>query len=182
MAGRWAGAESSDCESLGSASGSEGDAELAEERSLPDLELLQDPEDEPLCAGLMELVRATLGRAPLGARRGARVAVPAELLAQVRAELLRLAWSEPCGLRGALLDLCVERGRSCLAVGHIAVDPAVVPTFQLTLVLRLDSRLWPKIRGLFTSGAAFAPLKLSTGFRVIKKKLYSSEQLLVEEC
>ncbi|NWH73080.1 DDIT4 protein, partial [Piaya cayana] len=178
MAGRW-GAESSDCESLGSASGSEGgESEL----SLPDLELLQDPEDELLCAGLMELVRATLGRAPLGSRRGARVAVPAELLEQVRAELLRLAWSEPCGLRGALLDLCVERGRTCLAVGHIAVDPAVVPTFQLTLVLRLDSRLWPKIQGLFTSGAAFAPLKLSTGFRVIKKKLYSSEQLLVEEC
>ncbi|NXP62407.1 DDIT4 protein, partial [Chloropsis cyanopogon] len=97
-------------------------------------------------------------------------------------ELLRLACSEPCGLRGALLDLCVEHGKVCHDVGHIAADPAVVPTFQLTLVLRLDSRLWPKIQGLFASGPAFAPLKLSTGFRVMKKKLYSSEQLLIEEC
>lgn len=158
------------------------DAEYAEGISLPDLDLLHDPEDELLCANLMDLVQATLGRAPLGAKRCSRLLMPAQLLAQVRTELLRLACSEPCGLRGALLDLCVEHGKACHDVGHITVDPAVVPTFQLTLVLRLDSRLWPKIQGLFTSGPAFTPLKLSTGFRVIKKKLYSSEQLLIEEC
>ncbi|XP_009288869.1 PREDICTED: DNA damage-inducible transcript 4 protein [Aptenodytes forsteri] len=157
-------------------------AEYAEGASLPDLDLLHDPEDELLCANLMDLVQATLGRAPLGAKRCSRLLMPAQLLAQVRTELLRLACSEPCGLRGALLDLCVEHGKACHDVGHIAVDPAVVPTFQLTLVLRLDSSLWPKIQGLFTSGPAFTPLKLSTGFRVIKKKLYSSEQLLIEEC
>ncbi|NWZ43071.1 DDIT4 protein, partial [Brachypodius atriceps] len=187
--------ETSDCESLGSASGSEGgecgplkgwrmDAEYAEGISLPDmdLELLHDPEDELLCANLMDVVQATLGRAPLGSKRCSRLLMPAQLQAQVRTELLRLACSEPCGLRGALLDLCVEHGKACHDVGHIAADPAVVPTFQLTLVLRLDSRLWPKIQGLFASGPAFAPLKLSTGFRVMKKKLYSSEQLLIEEC
>ncbi|NXF06438.1 DDIT4 protein, partial [Smithornis capensis] len=185
--------ETSDCESLGSASGSEGGecgsllgeyAEYAEGVSLPDLdlELLHDPEDELLCSNLMDAVQAALGRAPLGSKRCSRLLMPAQLLAQVRAELQRLARSEPCGLRGALLDLCVEHGKACHDVGHIAVDPAVVPTFQLTLVLRLDSRFWPKIQGLFTSGPAFAPLKLSTGFRVIKKKLYSSEQLLIEEC
>uniref|UniRef100_U3KDY7 DNA damage-inducible transcript 4 protein n=1 Tax=Ficedula albicollis TaxID=59894 RepID=U3KDY7_FICAL len=169
--------ETSDCESLGSASGSEGDAEYAEGVSLPDmdLELLHDPEDEQLCASLLDVVQAALGRAPLGSRRCWRLRMPAQLQAQVRAELLRLACSEPCGLRGALLDLCVEHGKACHDVGRIAADP-------LTLVLRLDSRLWPKIQGLFASGPAFAPLKLSTGFRVMKKKLYSSEQLLIEEC
>ncbi|NXW78427.1 DDIT4 protein, partial [Hirundo rustica] len=176
--------ETSDCESLGSVSGSEGGECYAEVVSLPDmdLELLHDPEDELLCANLMDVVQATLGRAPLGAKRCSRLLMPAQLRAQVRTELLRLACSEPCGLRGALLDLCVEYGKACHDVGHIAADPAVVPTFQLTLVLRLDSRLWPKIQGLFASGPAFAPLKLSTGFRVMKKKLYSSEQLLIEEC
>ncbi|NWX51888.1 DDIT4 protein, partial [Steatornis caripensis] len=157
----------------------------AERASLPelDLDLLHDPEDELLCANLMDLVQATLGRAQLGAKRCSRLLMPAQLVAQVRTELLRLACSEPCGLRGALLDLCVEHGKGCHDVGHIVVDPAVVPTFQLTLVLRLDSsRLWPKIQGLFISGSAFTLLKLSTGFRVIKKKLYSSEQLLIEEC
>lgn len=231
--------ESSDCESLGSASGSEGGergpescggrgdwargepggveprggrgglwgargryaaakrppdprADLSrpadpERTSLPDLELLHDPEDELLSARLLELVQAALGSAPLGSRRRSRLLMPAQLAAQLRSELLRLACSEPCGLRGALLDLCVEHGKACHDVGRIAADPAVVPTFQLTLVLRLDSRLWPKIQGLLASAPALSPafgqsLKLSTGFRVMKKKLYSSEQLLVEEC
>ncbi|OXB74681.1 UNVERIFIED_CONTAM: hypothetical protein H355_001513 [Colinus virginianus] len=171
--------ESSDCESLGSASGSEGDPD-------PDLELLHDPEDELLSGRLLELVQAALGSAPLGSRRRSRLVMPAELGAQLRSELLRMACSEPCGLRGAVLDLCVEHGKDCHDVGHIAADPAVVPTFQLTLVLRLDSRLWPKIQGLLASAPALSPafsrVKLSTGFRVMKKKLYSSEQLLVEEC
>ncbi|KFU88681.1 DNA damage-inducible transcript 4 protein, partial [Chaetura pelagica] len=159
------------------------EADYAEGISLPDLDLLHDPEDELLCTNLLELVQSTLGRAPLGPKRCSRLLMPAQLLAQVRRELLRLACSEPCGLRGAPPRLCVEHGKACHDVGHIAVDPAVVPTFQLTLVLRLDSRFWPKIQGLlFSSGPAFTPLKLSTGFRVIKKKLYSSEQLLIEEC
>ncbi|PKK22035.1 DNA-damage-inducible transcript 4 [Columba livia] len=107
------------------------DADYADGASLPDLDLLHDPEDELLCSNLMDLVQATLGRAPLGAKRCSRLLMPAQLLVQVRTELLRLACSEPCGLRGALLDLCVEHGKACHDVGHITVDPAVVPTFQL---------------------------------------------------
>ncbi|KAJ8365715.1 hypothetical protein SKAU_G00145460 [Synaphobranchus kaupii] len=111
-----------------------------------------------------------------------------QLLERIGQELRHLAASEPCGLRGALIDLCVEQDDVCRIVEQIAVDPYLVPTFQLTLVLRLESGgLWPKIQGLFSPRAHTAPtvkhaLKLSTGFRVIKKKLYSSEELLIEEC
>lgn len=142
--GRCASLESSDCESLDSSNsgfGPEEDCAYLDGVSLPDFELLSDPEDEHLCANLMQL-----------------------------------------------LDVCVEQGKSCHSVGQLALDPSLVPTFQLTLVLRLDSRLWPKIQGLFSSAnSPFVPgfsqsLTLSTGFRVIKKKLYSSEQLLIEEC
>ncbi|XP_014393897.1 PREDICTED: DNA damage-inducible transcript 4 protein [Myotis brandtii] len=156
--------------------------------SLPDFELLSDPEDEHLCANLMQLLQESLAQARLGSRRPARLLMPGQLVSQVGKELLRLAYSEPCGLRGALLDVCVEQGKSCHSIGQLALDPSLVPTFQLTLVLRLDSRLWPKIQGLFSSAnSPFVPgfsqsLTLSTGFRVIKKKLYSSEQLLIEEC
>ncbi|XP_023663834.2 DNA damage-inducible transcript 4 protein isoform X2 [Paramormyrops kingsleyae] len=111
-----------------------------------------------------------------------------ELLEHIGQELLHLAASEPCGLRGALIDLCVEQQDVCQSVEQIAVDPYLVPTFQLTLVLRLDcGGLWPKIQGLFSAKSPSTPtvrhaLRLSTGFRVIKKKLYSSEELLIEEC
>ncbi|NXL47666.1 DDIT4 protein, partial [Podilymbus podiceps] len=138
--------ETSDCELLGSASGSEGEAESAEGTSLPDLDLLCDPEDELLSARLMEAVQARLGRAPLGAWRCSRLLMPAQLLVQVRTELLHLACSEPCGPHGALHNLYEEHSEACHNMGHITMDPAMVPTFQLTLVLRLDSCLWPKIQ------------------------------------
>ncbi|XP_067408823.1 DNA damage-inducible transcript 4 protein [Emydura macquarii macquarii] len=178
--------ESSDCESLDS-SLSCGDTEYLDEVSLPDLDLLNDPEDELLCNNLMKLIQVNLNKANINSKRCSRLVMPSQLITQVSKELLHLAYSEPCGLRGALIDLCVEHGKGCHSVGQIEVDPSLVPTFQLTLVLRLDSRLWPKIQGLFSSGPSFTPgfsqsLKLSTGFRVIKKKLYSSEQLLIEEC
>ncbi|XP_072484329.1 DNA damage-inducible transcript 4 protein [Notamacropus eugenii] len=188
--GRCASLESSDCESLDSSNsgyGPEEDTEYMDEVS-PDFDLLSDPEDEHLCTSLMQLLQETLAQAKLGSKRPARLLMPSQLVAQVGKELMRLAYSEPCGLRGALLDVCVEQGKSCHSVEQLAVDPSLVPTFQLTLVLRLDSRLWPKIQGLFSAGpSSFAPgfsqsLTLSTGFRVIKKKLYSSEQLLIEEC
>lgn len=187
MPDRCVGAESSDCESLDSSLSCEGDAEYLDEVSLPDFDLLNDPEDELLCNNLMKLIQVSLNKANINSRRCSRLVMPSQLVTQVSKELLHLAYSEPCGLRGALIDLCVEQGKGCHSVGQIAVDPNLVPTFQLTLVLRLDSRLWPKIQGLLSSGTSFTPgfsqsLKLSTGFRVIKKKLYSSEQLLIEEC
>uniref|UniRef100_A0A672YM03 DNA damage-inducible transcript 4 protein n=1 Tax=Sphaeramia orbicularis TaxID=375764 RepID=A0A672YM03_9TELE len=79
-----------------------------------------------------------------------------------------LAASAPCGLRGLMIDLCVEQGDVCENMAELSVDPYLVPTFQLTLVLRLES-----------SGQA---IKLSTGFPCYKKKLYCSEDLLIEEC
>nr|XP_034380471.1 DNA damage-inducible transcript 4 protein-like [Arvicanthis niloticus] len=183
--------ESSDCESLDSSNsgfGPEEDSSYLDGVSLPDFELLSDPEDEHLCANLMQLLQESLSQARLGSRRPERLLMPSQLVSQVGKELLRLAYSEPCGLRGALLDVCVEQGKSCHSVAQLALDPSLVPTFQLTLVLRLDSRLWPKIQGLLSSAnSSLVPgysqsLTLSTGFRVIKKKLYSSEQLLIEEC
>lgn len=187
--GRCGSLESSDCESLDSSGfGPEEDSAYLDGESLPDFELLSDPEDEHLCASLLQLLQESLGQARLGSRRPVRLLMPGQLVSQVGKELLSLAYSEPCGLRGALLDICVEQGKSCHSLGQLALEPSLVPTFQLTLVLRLDSRFWPKIQGLFSAAnSPFVPgfsqsLTLSTGFRVIKKKLYSSEQMLIEEC
>ncbi|KAK2824350.1 hypothetical protein Q5P01_021525 [Channa striata] len=117
------------------------------------------------------------------------------LLHNVSQELLHLAASEPCGLRGALIDLCVDQedqGSLC-TVDQIAVDASLVPTFHVTLVLRLESiGLWPKVQKLFKGSASsqVSPLfprhkntlKLSRSFRAIKRKLYCSGDLLIEEC
>lgn len=144
--------------------------------------------EETLLKELVNLIACSLREAKDGALRCSKLLIPEKLLEHIGQELLHLAASEPCGLRGAVIDLCVEQGEVCQSMEQIAVDPYLVPTFQLTLVLRLDSGgLWPKIQGLFSTKSPSSTVKrqairLSTGFRVIKKKLYSSEELLIEEC
>lgn len=152
-------------------------------------DLFFDPMEEMILKEVVDLIARSLREAKDSdcALRCTKLLIPEKLLEHIGQELLHLAASEPCGLRGALIDLCVEQGASCESMGQLSVDPYLVPTFQLTLVLRLESGgLWPKIQGLFSKSpstpAVRQAIKLSTGFRVIKKKLYSSEELLIEEC
>lgn len=153
-------------------------------------DLFYDPMEEAILKEVVGLIAGSLREAKDSdcALRCAKLLIPEKLLEHIGQELLHLAASEPCGMRGALIDLCVEQGATLESVGQLSVDPYLVPTFQLTLVLRLESGgLWPKIQGLFSTKSPSAPvvrqaIKLSTGFRVIKKKLYCSEELLIEEC
>lgn len=124
-----------------------------------------------------------------------KLILPDCLLHNISQELLHLAVSEPCGLRGALVDLCVDRGDmgSLCTLDQIAVDATLVPTFQVTLVLRLEtSGLWPKVQRFFKGSKSQQTdetptrqqhtLRLSPRFRAIKRKLYCSGELLIEEC
>lgn len=160
------------------------DASDAGSISLSDSDLFFDPTEEALCKEVVQLIALNLADAKDGVLHCSKLHVPEKLLEHIGQELVHLSVSEPCGLRGALVDLCVEQDGGYEAVAEISVDPYLVPTFQLTLVLRLDSQgFWPKIQGLFASSPVLrSALKLSTGFRVIKRKLYCSEELLIEEC
>ncbi|TDG97901.1 hypothetical protein EPR50_G00212980 [Perca flavescens] len=153
-------------------------------------DLFYDPMEETILKEVVDLIAGSLREAKDSdcTLRCAKLLIPDKLLEHIGQELLHLAASEPCGLRGALIDLCVEQGAVCESMAQLSVDPYLVPTFQLTLVLRLESGgLWPKIQGLFSTKSPSTPvvrqaIKLSTGFRVIRKKLYCSEELLIEEC
>ncbi|XP_026171803.1 DNA damage-inducible transcript 4 protein [Mastacembelus armatus] len=153
-------------------------------------DLFYDPMEETILKEVVDLIAQSLKEAKDSdcALRCTKLLIPEKLLEHIGEVLLHLAASEPCGLRGALIDLCVDQGTVCERMGQLSVDPYLVPTFQLTLVLRLESGgLWPKIQGLFSTKSPTTPavrqaIKLSTGFRVIKKKLYCSEELLIEEC
>ncbi|MCI4376403.1 hypothetical protein PGIGA_G00188010 [Pangasianodon gigas] len=136
-----------------------------------------DPFEEALCAETMANVSDVLSESSAELHGSSRLIVPHVLLERIGQELLQLAATEPCGLRGALIDVCVDNSKSHQSVGQIAVDPDIVPTFHLTFLLRLDlGGLWPK----FTSRLSNS-VKLSTGFTVVKRKLYSSEEVYVEE-
>ncbi|XP_060942678.1 DNA damage-inducible transcript 4 protein-like [Limanda limanda] len=173
-----------------SESGSLADMSLSES----DSSLFSDPLEEALATDVRATITQSLNNAShiLGC---SKLILPDCLLHSISQELLHLATCEPCGLRGALIDLCVDRGDqgSLCTVDQIAVDATLVPTFHVTLVLRPESSgLWPRVQKLFkgsrsqqASGTPLGPrstLRLSRQFRAIKRKLYSSGELLIEEC
>lgn len=174
----------------GSETGSVADMSLSES----DSDFFCYPLEESLATEVVQAITQSLHNAShnLGC---SRLILPDCLLHSISQELLHLAACEPCGLRGALIDLCVDRGdqNSLCTVDEIVVDSSLVPTFHVTLVLRLEcSGLWPKVQKLFKGStspqtSASSPghqntLRLSRSFRAIKRKLYSSGELLIEEC
>ncbi|KAG7324952.1 hypothetical protein KOW79_011268 [Hemibagrus wyckioides] len=177
----------SDSEHSGTDDGSDTGSVSLPDLSALDADVFYDPTEESLCKEVVQQIALSLIEAKGCTLHCSKLLIPNKLLEHIGMELVQLAASEPCGLRGALIDLCVQEGENFHSIGQIAADPCVVPTFQLTLVLRPESGgLWPKIQGLFITKSSSPPLraalKLSTGFRVIKRKLYSSEELLIEEC
>lgn len=169
---------------------SDSGSDVSNDISACDEERFYDPFEVNLLKEIVDIIARSLREAKESdcALRCSKLLIPEKLLEHIGSELLHLAASEPCGLRGALIDLCVEHKDLCQSVEQIAVDPYLVPTFQLTLVLRLESGgLWPRIQGLFSTKLPSTPvvrqaIRLSTGFKIIKKKLYSSEEMLIEEC
>ncbi|XP_062319388.1 DNA damage-inducible transcript 4 protein-like [Osmerus eperlanus] len=170
--------------------GSVSDMSLTSESSM-----FCEPLEETLCAQVVETIAQKLTDPSDNVLRCSKIILPDLLLQNIRQKLLHLAAAEPCGLRGALIDLCLAQGdqKSLCSVDRLAVEPSLVPTFHLTLVLRPDTGgLWPKFQKLFRG--IYSPpkhrttmnhrhsLRLSTSFMAIKRKLYSSEELLVEEC
>ncbi|XP_029029502.1 DNA damage-inducible transcript 4-like protein [Betta splendens] len=140
------------------------------------------------CQHLATLLESCLSRAKKTTLHCSSVLVPEKLTRRVAREVLRLAAGEPCGLRGCVLYVHLELDRGCRRLERVVCDAGVVPTFELTLVLKQDGAAWPSLRDVFLLGSCFAPtfrhaLKLSPGFRLMKKKLYSSSAgTVVEEC
>ncbi|XP_019718799.1 DNA damage-inducible transcript 4-like protein [Hippocampus comes] len=140
------------------------------------------------CLWLAKMLESCLSRAKRSTLHCATVLVPEQLTRRIAGQMLRLASCEPCGLRGCVLDVVLEMDKGCKRLERLVYDASVVPTFELTLVFKQDAAVWPSLRDLLFMGTCFAPsfrraLKLSRGFRLVKKKLYSSSGgTVIEEC
>ncbi|KAF7669013.1 hypothetical protein LDENG_00264080 [Lucifuga dentata] len=144
--------------------------------------------EDRTCHQLAKMFENCLSRAKKTTLHCSSVLVPEKLTRRIAREVLRLASGEPCGLRGCILYVHLELDKGCKRLERIVYDATVVPTFELTLVFKQDGSAWPSLRDFFFMGTCFAPgfrhaLKLSPGFRLVKKKLYSSSAgTVVEEC
>lgn len=133
------------------------------------------------------MLEGCLSRAKTTTLHCSSVLVPETLTRRIAREVLRLASGEPCGVRGCVLYVHLEMDKGCRRLERVVCDGSVVPTFELTLVFKQDGGAWPSLRELLLLGACFGPafsrvLTLSPGFRLVKRKLYSSSAGAVVEC
>lgn len=121
--------------------------------------------------------------------------VPHQLTRRTARHALRLVAGEPCGLRGCVLYVHLELADGAVwPLERLTCDAVVVPTSELTLVFKQDRGggvggavgSWSAgLRQLLMGTCFSAPgfrrvIKLSPGFRLVKRKLYSGAVVVVE--
>ncbi|KAK7909699.1 hypothetical protein WMY93_014383 [Mugilogobius chulae] len=158
------------------------------EHCLVEPERTTDVTEDRACQQLAKMFETSLSQSKKTALHCSSVLVPEQLTWRIAREVLRLASCEPCGLRGCVLYVHLELDKGVKRLDRIVYDASVVPTFELTLVFKQDNTAWPSLRDFLFMGTCFAPsfrhaLKLSPGFRLVKKKLYSSTAgTVIQEC
>lgn len=142
------------------------------------LEALEDFESEGETAAreslVQQLTREVTSRADdLGY---GQVIVPPGLIDEVTAQVLRLADSEPCGVRGGVLHVHYNDGTSTQPLASMVLDPTMPNTFELYLKLTHDSSSWyHKMARFIKPLRKSSPLLLNTNFVLEKRKLYPED-------
>uniref|UniRef100_A0A3P8SHX2 DNA damage-inducible transcript 4-like protein n=1 Tax=Amphiprion percula TaxID=161767 RepID=A0A3P8SHX2_AMPPE len=103
--------------------------------------------------------------------------LPRHMTARVGQDVVRTSADEPCGLRGASITLYVESKDGLKSAGSVIPDPTVTPTFELSVVFKVDDG-WPPLKHIFDSNKV---LKLRPEYRLVKRKLYSSATPVVHD-
>lgn len=97
--------------------------------------------------------------------------LPRQMTAKVARDVVRYSADEPCGLRGAFIKVCLETKEGLHTLGTITPDASLTPTFELTVVFKLDTGGWPPLKHIFVTDKVS---RLRPEYRLVKKKLYSS--------
>lgn len=70
------------------------------------------------------------------------VLLPCGLLRMIARDILSMAESEPCGLRGCTLYLNIDGDDVCRRLSIVKCDPSTASTFELTLTLKQTNNGW----------------------------------------
>lgn len=71
------------------------------------------------------------------------VLLPCGLLRRIARDIVAMAESEPCGLRGCKLYMLFETDDNyCMRLGHVQCDLATATTFELYLTLKQSATGW----------------------------------------
>lgn len=138
-----------------------------------------EPIDESLCDDVCSCLHTKLHESQ--SLHHCKLQLPANLLRKIADDIMRMSCREPCGLRGCVLHLSIERKQKdrMQTLGQIQFDPHTVTTFELYLTLIEDLTGWLSLRrfiGRLISGCLHNTITedifVSPGFRLMKEKLY----------
>ncbi|KAM6953679.1 DNA damage-inducible transcript 4-like protein [Aplochiton taeniatus] len=104
--------------------------------------------------------------------------VPNQMSAKVARDVMRSSADEPCGIRGASIQVCLEKDGAVLLLGTIIPDSSITSTFELSVVFKVDNDCWPPLKRIFVTDKV---LKLRPQYRLVKKKLYSSASPIIND-
>ncbi|KAF7647814.1 hypothetical protein LDENG_00166240 [Lucifuga dentata] len=105
--------------------------------------------------------------------------LPRHTSARVGQDVVRSSVDEPCGLRGASIQVYVEFKDKLKYLGSVSPDPDITPTFELSVIFKADrDDGWPPLKAIFDSSKV---LKLRAEYRLVKRKLYSSASPVIHD-
>ncbi|KAJ8405438.1 hypothetical protein AAFF_G00319110 [Aldrovandia affinis] len=139
---------------------------------------LEDCVEEALQSELAKQIELCLSDAKTSYLHCHELLLPRRLTARVARDVMHSSADEPCGLRGALIQVLLETKGALQPLGSITPDRSVTPTFELTIVFKADPDSWAALKNLFVADKV---LRLRPGYRLVKRKLYSSASPVIHD-
>ncbi|CAN9514723.1 unnamed protein product [Ophioblennius macclurei] len=144
-----------------------------------DLDPGQEPELRLLQQDVTRQMERCLTEAKVSTLHCQALLLPRHMTARVGVDVVRASADEPCGLRGASINIYVERKDGLTPAGSFVPDPSVNSTFELSVIFKADKDDgWPQLKHIFDSSKE---LKLRPEYRLVKRKLYSSASPVIHD-
>ncbi|XP_036404596.1 DNA damage-inducible transcript 4-like protein [Megalops cyprinoides] len=139
---------------------------------------MEDCVEEALQLELAKQIELCLSDAKTSRLHCQELLLPRRLTTRVARDVMLSSADEPCGLRGALIHVLLETKGVLQPLGSITPDRCVTPTFELSIVFKADPAGWAALKNFFVADKA---LTLHAGYRLVKRKLYSSASPIVRD-
>ncbi|XP_044253601.1 protein charybde-like [Tribolium madens] len=102
------------------------------------------------------------------------VLLPSGLLHRISRDILAMAESELCGIRGCLICVNFEGLEQCRKLASFKCDPETATTFELKLTFKQNPTGWNFIPQFIKNLATGGTIVVSPAYVLTKKKLYRS--------
>ncbi|RZC37071.1 charybde-like, partial [Asbolus verrucosus] len=140
-------------------------------------DLFSAPDDRGLCLTIPSLthrIESELRSAKRTHLSCGEVLLPCGLLHRISRDILSMAESEPCGIRGCLIYVNFDALDECRKLSSVKCDPGTATTFELNLTLKQNSTGWNFIPQFLKNLARGGTIVVSPAYVLSKKKLYRS--------